>query len=72
MVIGLCFTQYTNYEKKKTISGYTAKEWNNDQNAKLIITNQDGDETIFNTYYVGGEPAFPPLEMNGVDWEIRE
>jgi hypothetical protein len=53
------------------ISGYAPEEWVKDDNAKLIITTEDNDEISFESHYINGEPSWPPLSANGVEWQIK-
>ena len=55
------------------ISGYTAKEWCERDDLKLVIKVSGEDEEFrFKEHFIAGEPSWPPLEPNGDEWEIIE
>lgn len=68
--------------ENNTISGYTAEEWCNDKNLKLVIERQEATgETEYITFHdhwqlneSSGqlEPHWPPLESNGDVWYIEQ
>jgi hypothetical protein len=58
----------------KRISGYTPEQWVNDEDAMLIIVEEEENGNIikrpFGSNIVRGEPQWPPLEENGDYWFI--